>query len=352
MGHNDNDFHYKCDTIFDCSINIGGTSILMKNKSFVSLVVLLLLAVMISACGGNKASNAPSNEQSQESSTPAPTEEAPAADESNGTITYESETGPVEIPANPVRIVALTNAPNVLSLGKELVGVDQWTGANHLFKDQLDGVAIVSDEDPESVAAQNPDLIIAGAHSKNLDQLAKIAPTVTYTWGKLDYLNQQLEIGKLLNKEAEAQQWIDQFIEKTAATGLEIKDKYGDDVTVSAFEMGENSVFVMGDNWARGTEILYQAMGLGMPEKVAQDALEPGYFSLSLEVLPEYSGDFIVLSRPLEAGNDMLTSEVWKNIPAVQNGRVIEIESAASSYSDPTTLEHLYEIFKKGFLGQ
>ncbi|MHA7964425.1 ABC transporter substrate-binding protein [Paenibacillus sp. CAU 1782] len=323
----------------------------MKKKSILTLSILILLAVIVAACGGNSANNEPST-QPQESASPEPSAEQPASEEASGTVTYESETGPVEIPAKPVRIVALTNAPNVLSLGQSLVGVDQWTGANPLFTDMLKDVAIVSEEDPEGVAAQNPDLIIAGSHMKNLDQLSKIAPTVVYTWGKLNYLDQQLEIGKLLNKTDDAQKWVDDFKTRTAAIGQEIKAKYGDDVSVSVFEMGDNSVFTMGDSWARGTEILYQAMGLTLPEKVKQDTAEAGYYSLSLEVLPEYSGDFIVVSRDLSLDNDILNSEVWKNIPAVQNNQVIEIESKASSYSDPTTLEYLLNIYKEGFLGQ
>ena len=43
-------------------------------------------------------------------------------------------------------------------------------------------------------------------------------------------------------------------------------------------------------------------------------------------------------------------SEVWQSIPAVQNGNVIEIDTAATSYSDPTTLEYLLEIYGKGLM--
>ncbi|GGF91598.1 ABC transporter substrate-binding protein [Paenibacillus albidus] len=318
----------------------------MKHKSYLLMVVLLMLTIIMSACG---------NDSGSKEST-ADSQETPVAEQTAGelsqTITYQSESGPVEIPAKPVRIVALTNAPNVLSLGETLVGVDQWTAANPLFTDKLKGVAIVSEEDPESVAAQNPDLIIAGSHMKNLDQFANIAPTVSFTWGKLDYLNQQLEIGKLVNKEAEAQQWIDDFKQRTAAIGKEIKAKHGENITVSAIEISDKSVFVMGNNWARGTEILYQAMNLAMPEKVKQDTQESGSYSLSLEVLPEYSGDFLVVSRNMNTDNEIMKSNIWNSIPAVQNKRVIEFETKASTYSDPTTLEYLLDIFQEGFLGQ
>ncbi|MDO3411807.1 ABC transporter substrate-binding protein [Saccharibacillus sp. CPCC 101409] len=324
-----------------------------NKKSYLAAAFMLLLVFVLSACGGGaQEQNAASTEPKQEASVAAATENpADSAAEESGTVTYESETGPVEIPAHPARVVALTNAPNVISLGITPIGVDQWTAANPLFTDKLKEAAIVSEEDPETIAAQAPDLIIAGAHMKNLDQLSKIAPTVVYTWGKLNYLDQQAEVGKLLGKEAEARQWVDDFTARTAEIGGRIKAKYGEDVTVSAIELDDKSAFVMGDNWARGTEILYQAMQLKMPDKVKEAVSEEGYYSLSLEVLPEYMGDFIAVSRKLNADSEIMDSNVWKQIPAVKEGHVIEFESTASSYSDPTTLEYLLDIFEKGFLG-
>lgn len=313
-----------------------------KQKSFLA-AFLLLFVLVLSACGNA----APAKEAAPAAPATEETAEAPAS----GTVTYQSETGPVDIPANPQRIVALTYAPNILSMDVTPVGVDQWTGANPLFTDKLKDVAVVSEEDPESVAAQAPDLIIAGANMKNLDQLSKIAPTVVFTWGKLDYLEQQVEIGKLLGKQDEAQAWVDDFTQRTADIGGKIKAKYGDDVTVTAIEVDDKNAYVMGDSWARGTEILYQAMGLKMPDKVKEAVAAEGYYSLSLEVLPEYMGDFVAVSRRLDASSEIMDSAVWKQIPAVQEGHVIEFESRASSYSDPTTLENLLGIFEKGFLG-
>lgn len=268
---------------------------------------------------------------------------------SDKTVTYESEQGPVEIPADPQRIVALTNGPNVFALDGNLVGVDEWTKANPLFEEGMADVEVVSENDPESILALEPDLIIAGSHMENLDELEKIAPTVIYTWGKLDYLEQQLEIGKLLNKEEKAGEWIDDFSKRAKAAGEKIKEKHGGDVSVSVFETDSKNFSVFGDNWARGTEILYQAMELGMPEKVQEDALAEGYYSLSLEALPEYAGDFIVLSK-MGANNEFTKSETWKSIPAVENGQVIEFDTKEATYSDPVTLEHLLRIFEEGFL--
>jgi len=324
------------------------------------LPVIMALVLVISACGGaaqnaNTGAGAETNANAS-ANTGANTEANAGANanaaEQSGTVTYQSETGPVEVPANPQRIIGLTNAPNIISLGGTLIGVDQWTGANPLFTEKLAGIEVVSDESLEKIIELEPDLIIAGSYMKNLDKLAEIAPTVVYTWGKLDYLAQQLEIGKLLNKEAEAQAWIDDFTQRAEAAGQAIKAKIGEDATISVLEASAKEYWVFGNNWARGTELLYQAMGLNMPEKVKADALGPGYHALSLEVIPEYAGDYIVLSRNPQEENSFMQSDTWKNIPAVKNNRVIEIDTAATTYSDPITLEYLLEIFQKGLLGE
>ncbi|MBB6671938.1 iron-hydroxamate ABC transporter substrate-binding protein [Cohnella nanjingensis] len=323
----------------------------MKNKLLIPMLLLLLIA--LSACGKNAANNGETSPSPSAGASPSQSASASASSEAaTGTISYASENGAIKVPTNPQRIVALTNAPNVLSLGGTLVGVDEWTGKNPLFADKLNGVQVVSENDLEKIIELKPDLIVGGADMKNFDKLSKIAPTVAYTWGKLDYLAQQLEIGKLLNKEKEAQAWIDDFKQRAEAIGKEIKAKNGENVTVSVFETDAKSFYVLGSNWARGTEILYQAMGLGMPEKVKKDALGPGYYTLSQEVLPEYAGDYIVLSRSASADNAFMKSRTWSDIPAVKNKHVIEIDTEASSYSDPTTLEYLLKIFKEGFLGE
>lgn len=306
----------------------------MKKKVLVSFILVLLLVV--SACGNNAAQNDNGSTETQAAS---------------GTITYQSENGPVEVPSNPKRIIALTNAPNVLALDGTLVGVDQWTNTNPLFTEKVEGIEVVSDDELEKIIELEPDLIIAGSEMKNLDKLSQIAPTVAFTWGKLDYLAQQLEIGKLLNKEKETQEWMDDFKQRTEAAGKEIKAKYGEDVTVSVFETDSKNFYVFGNNWARGTEILYQAMGLSMPEKVKKDALGPGFYMLSQEVIPEYAGDFVVLSRT--AGDNSYTeTKTWNEIPAVKSKNIIEIDTKASTYSDPITLEYLFEIYKEAFLGK
>ncbi|MCU6712809.1 iron-hydroxamate ABC transporter substrate-binding protein [Paenibacillus sp. J5C_2022] len=306
-------------------------------KAFQFTIGLAIFLALLTGCGQGQGTNGQETVEPEQSGV-------------EGTIVYESENGPVEIPAEPQRIVALTNAPNVISLGGSVVGVDEWTAGSPHFQEALEGVEVVSYKNAEQILALNPDLIIAGSHFENLEDLKAIAPTVAFTWGKLDYLEQQLEIGKLLHKEEEARAWIQDFTKRADELGKQVKEKIGKDATVSVLEMYDKSIYVYGNNWARGTEVLYQAMGLAMPDNVKKDALGPGYHEISLETIPEYAGDYIVLSRKPSADNEFLQTETWKNVPAVKADRVIEIDMEAATYSDPMTLEYLMNIFEEGFL--
>lgn len=309
---------------------------------------LLIFASIFSGCSSSPVSkDKPASEN-----TVAVKETEKSTETEKNTITYESETGPVEVPSNPQRVILLSGfTGNAVALDLNIVGIDKWSKANPRFKEELKDVEEVSDESLEKIIELEPDLIIALSNIKNLDKLNQIAPTVTYTWGKLDYLEQHIEIGKLVNKEAEARAWAEDFQKRSAAIGEEIRAKIGEDATVSVIESFEKQLYVFGSNWARGTEILYQAMKLKMPQKVKETALEPGYYAISAEVLPEFAGDYIVFSKRGEADNSFQATTTYKNIPAVKNNRVFELDAEEASFSDPMTLDSQLEFFKQSFLG-
>jgi iron complex transport system substrate-binding protein len=294
---------------------------------------LLLLLVLLSACGNEAAEEKGADKKEEKS-----------------TITYESESGPVEVPADPQRVIVLSSfAGNVMALDTKLVGVDSWSKMNPRYE-ALEGVEEVTDDNLEKIIELNPDLIIGLSNIKNIDKLKEIAPTVTFTYGKVDYLTQHLEIGKLLNKEKEAQAWIDDFKNRAQTAGEDIKAKIGEDATVSVIENFDKQLYVFGDNWARGTEILYQEMKLKMPEKVTEMALKDGFYAISAEVLPEYAGDYIIFSKNSDGDTSFQETETYKNIPAVKNKQVFEANAKEFYFNDPISLDYQLEFFKKSFL--
>jgi iron complex transport system substrate-binding protein len=326
------------------------------------LPLMILLVMALAACGNNDTNNAgssasgspaesaASSPSGSAASSPANTSESGAQP---GTITYQSENGPVEVPANPQRVIVLSSfAGDVMKFGVHLVGVDSWSKLNPRFQDQLKDVAEVSDEDLEKIIELKPDLIIGLSNIKNVDKLKQIAPTVTYTYGKVDYLTQILEIGKLLNKEKEAQAWIDDFKARAEQAGEEIKAKIGADKTVSVIESYEKQLYVYGDHWGRGTEILYQAMKLPMPEKVKAMTDKDGYYALSSEVLPEYAGDYVILSKSDGSDTSFQQTETYKNLPAVKAGHVYEVNMNEFYFNDALTLDYQLQFFIDHFLGQ
>lgn len=295
------------------------------------MILLVSLTAFLVACGGN--------------------EEGEPQEGKNETVTYESETGPVEVPADPQRVVVLsTYAGDVIKLGVNIVGVDSWSAMNPNFEEGLKNAEVVSNEDLEKIIELNPDLIIGLNNIENADKLKEISPTVLFTYGKHDYLKQHIEIGKVLNKEEEAREWVEDFKERAQKAGEEIKNEIGEDTTVTVIENFEKQFYLFGDNWARGTEILYQEMGLKMPEAVKEVALEPGYFAISQEVLGEYTGDYIVMSLTSDQDTSFLESNWYNEIPAVKNDRVLEADAKKFYFNDALTLNYQLEFFKEHFL--
>ncbi|WP_085991061.1 iron-hydroxamate ABC transporter substrate-binding protein [Oceanobacillus senegalensis] len=294
--------------------------------------VLIILMITLTACSNS--SDAKTKEETE-------------------TITYQSETGPIEVPANPERVVVLSSyAGDLIKLGVNIVGVDSWSAMNPNFKDALEGVEVVSNQDLEKIIELEPDLIIGLNNIKNADKLKEIAPTVLFTYGKVDYLQQHIEIGKVVNKEEEARAWVQDFKKRAQDLGEEIKDKIGEDATVTVVENYKKQFYLFGDNWGRGTEILYQEMGLNMPQAVKDVALEPGYFAISQEVLGDYVGDYVVLNVTDDYDTSFTETDWYNNIEAVKNNHVFQTNAKAFYFNDALTLEHQLDFFEEAFLGR
>lgn len=302
------------------------------------LPMIMMVALVLAACGNS--------EKSEEK-----TDEGAAKDSSAETITYESETGPIEVPANPQRVVVLSSyAGDLIELGINMVGVDSWSASNPNFAEGIEDAEIVESTDIEKILELEPDLIIGLNSIENADKLAEIAPTVLFTYGKNDYLQQHIEIGKVVNKEAEATAWVEDFKKRAAELGVKIKEKIGEDATVTVVENYEKQFYLFGDNWGRGTEILYQEMGLKMPEKVEEVALEPGYFAISQEVLGEYTGDYVILSLTKDQDIAFLNTDWYNEIEAVKNGHLFEADAKAFYFNDAKTLAYQLDFFEEKFL--
>ncbi|NIK71240.1 iron-hydroxamate ABC transporter substrate-binding protein [Paenibacillus sp. BK720] len=323
-------------------------------KALISL--MMLFVIILSACGSNNSGNNAGAANATASNNAGAANASPSADttsEATGTITFQSESGPMEVPANPKRIVDLSSyTGSLISLGLTPVGVTSWAKDNPNFTEQLKDVTEVSEEDVEKILELEPDLIIGTETTKNVDKLKEIAPTVIFTYNKVDYLQQHIEVGKAVNKEKEATAWVEDFKARATQIGKDIKAKIGEDSTVTVIENYDKELYMFGDAWGRGTEILYQAMGLKMPEKVKEMTSKDGWYALSLEVLPQYAGDYIVFSQTKDTAGSITETETYKNIPAVKNNHVITADARGFYFNDAYTLDYQLNFFKEQFLGK
>lgn len=304
--------------------------------------IVLVLCLIIAGCGGNNANNAGNTE-----ATAAPATEA-------ATTTYETAAGAVEIPTNPQRVIVLSGsyAGHALFLGAPVVAIDSFTYANPLMADYLDGVEQVSADNLEQIIELDPDLIITDDYATNIAQLNEIAPTLGLTYASQTYLTRVVELGKILNKQAEAEAWVADFEARAIQAGKDVHAKLGDDLTVTVIESYDKDLYLFGDNYARGTEILYDAMGLKRTDAVNKLVAEPGYSAISPEILPDLGGDYIVFSKSSGADNSFLDTESYKNIEAVKNNHVLTADAAQFYFNDPITLEYQLKFFIDGLLGQ
>ncbi len=302
-------------------------------KWFVLLIACLLT---LAACG-----NSNSDDQSEDKK----------SSDSTSTVDYELDNGKtIEIPKNPKRIVLMgaSYTGNLLDLGIKPVGVDSYAFQSDILKPELEGVEQLGAGDVEKIVELKPDLILSFDTDKNNDKYSKIAPTIPFTYTKHNYLDIHKELGKIVNKEKEAQAFIDQWNEKTADDSKEIKAQIGEDTTVSIYQIFQKKIYVYGDNWGRGSEIIYQAFDLAMPESVTKDVKPTGWKEISAEEIGKYAGDIMMISSDTgKISNSIVESKVWKNLDAVKNNRVINYDSEDFWFNDPISLEHQREVLKK-----
>ncbi|MEW8965890.1 ABC transporter substrate-binding protein, partial [Staphylococcus arlettae] len=220
------------------------------------------------------------------------------------------------------------------------------------IKDKFKGVEKVGENDVEKVAKTKPDLIIAYSTDKNIKKYKKIAPTVVFDYGKHDYLDQQQELAKIVGKEKEQQKWEKEWKAKTKKDGEQIQNKIGKDATVTIFDEFDKKLYTYGENWGRGGEVLYQAFGLKMPDKVKSLTEKEGWAEIKQEKMADYAGDYIVSTSQGKAEPSYQSTDLWKNIPAVKNDQVIKINATSYWYNDPYTLEFMRKDLKEKLLNQ
>ena len=305
-------------------------------KKFLSFATLTVTIFLLVACGSSsKSENSASADKVELSSKP----------KIDGFHYYG------DIPKNPKRIASLSSTYTgyLLQLGFYPVTVTSYDAKNPVLKEKVKNAKVLMPEDLESIAKQKPDLIVVDASDKNIDELKKIAPTIAIDYGKNDYLEILNRFGQIFGKEKEADQWIADWKSKTADIGKQLKEKLGQNVTFTVVGLYEKEIYLFGNNWGRGGEVIYKSLGFDAPQKVKDEVFPSGYLQVSQETVSEYIGDYVlVAAEDDKTGSSLYESDVWKSIPAVQQNHILKVDANAFYFNDPLTLEYELKTIQDG----
>ncbi|WP_238649939.1 ABC transporter substrate-binding protein [Paenibacillus piscarius] len=345
----------------------GGLPVLKRNRgaSLAAAALFICVTLLLSACSGaatpanGSVNGSPSAQPTAAASQDTAGSSTDAGQAAAATKIYRDSNGDVTIPANPQRIIDLTGSAigNLLVLGVKPVAAADDSLKNPFHEGRLDHIVnIGKDPNAEAILKLDPDLILMFDYMEDAqyEQLSKIAPVVRLKYGGGTPQDLLLEFGKITGKEAEAQQWIDSWNAKIAEVKPKIAEVVGDK-TVSILQPYAKGIYAWGDKGGRGGEILYRDLGLKAPEIVRTTLIDGEGFGgdLSLELLPEYAGDYIFTSNwGWDDGdaNVVYDSEIWKSLPAVKNGQVYFIDEKGSFYNDPISLEAQLDFITKSLL--
>ncbi|OMF15146.1 ABC transporter substrate-binding protein [Paenibacillus amylolyticus] len=317
------------------------------------LFTVTWLSILLLACG-NQATTPAAGADDSKAATET-TETQPSTEETNEgeTRVFKDWTGhEVEVPVTPKSVIYHGEVTgDLLALGVVPVGILRQDGT--VYDDQVAQAEDVGFPiSVEKALALNPDLIIfSNSDEAQYDQISKVAPTVTFdSFGSIE--DRMRILGDLLNKKQEAEDWITAHQKATEEMWTQLHEnglKEGETASVFTMYPG-NRLFVMAG--AGLPQLLYGKDGL-KPTAEIQKVLDEdmGFVEISTEKLSEFAGDRIFILDPVtddakQSTKELLDSSIWKNLPAVKEGKVYRFDIVKAS-SDALSREWLLQELPK-----
>jgi iron complex transport system substrate-binding protein len=330
-----------------------------RRQFSIVLCVIFLMSTILLACGNSEeqlTGNATATNAGNTSANDSALSASPSTEEAgNSTVkdeltrSYTDYIGhTMEIPVSPERVIFSGETyGDLLALGVQAIGFPLFMGEGQVYEEKLQGVEDVGFPiNLEKTLELQPDLIIyAGTDESDFEALSKIAPTIIFnTFAPLQ--ERMLEIGGILGKTKEAEEWLAQYKASEDAMWDELKTsgmKPGETTAVFTYYPGDR-LFVMASTGL--SQVLYGENGF-KPTPPIQKLLDEGtgFQEVSMEAIGQYAGDRIFILTPVAdeaklSTEKMLQSKVWQSLPAVNNGLVYTQDIMKTS-SDATTREWL-----------
>ncbi|WP_239615080.1 ABC transporter substrate-binding protein [Cohnella mopanensis] len=295
--------------------------------------VLIFLAVVVSCfvlagCGNKSAEQPSSSAPAETSSAAASSPQSSSQSESFRTI--KDAYGDVQVPVNPIRIVALDIGAldNLLALGIKPVGAPSILAAGDPYPKYLPGtegitnIGSVNEPNLEAIDALKPDLIIGNkdTHDQIHGMLVKLAPTVFVETLGITWKDNLLLHADTVGKSEEGRKLLDDYQSRIE----QLKAKFGEKPVgeISLIRPREDKVQVyLQETFAGG---IMKEAGIVRPEVQRAEG-----FSLDItdEQIASLDGDVILwFSRSEKDFEKAASSPLWATLKAVELNKVYHVD--------------------------
>lgn len=251
--------------------------------------------------------------------------------------------GDVAVPANPKRIIVNWYIGDVFTLGLKPAALMAWSQESMPYYDKFTGIPVIENWEAEAILAHDPDLIIT-YKEEDFAKLSKIAPVIVVPETAMSSLERLAFLGKATGREAEAAAAIAAFEKKRDEAKKLLSSDVFTNKTFSIFQdWGSGSYGIYYETESRGGTLLYQHLGLKKPEKLNTlvETSKKARDTLSYEVVADYAGDYVLWFLMDNVKSEFAETQVWRSIPAVREGHIIEIPAHYSGlffYSDVASM--------------
>lgn len=309
-------------------------------------VWLIILAVAILALGGCQA---PAKVSEAQQTTEVATEVVQETTEALSVtypLTYTDGAGKqIIIEKEPQRIISLAPSitETIFSLGAEskLVGRTDYCVYPEATAD-IASVGTLQEPNIEAIVASNPDLIIVSTLSNDETRvkLEELGLTVVMISGQESFegLYQVItDLGQILNTTEEAKTLVAGLESRVAAILDKVKDAARPTVYY-AVAFGESGEYTAG-----GDTFIHQMIEMAGGDNIAKDI---SGWSYSLEQIVEKDPQIVIVSTKWDAKTLFTSGENYKQLSAVKNDKVMEVNEDFVQIQGPRLVDGLEALVK------
>ncbi|TBL72702.1 siderophore ABC transporter substrate-binding protein [Paenibacillus thalictri] len=308
-------------------------------KSLMMSVVLVILAIMVAACGSAPAATSGGTTGGASAGTPASgsANSQPAAAPQNEELTIKHQLGEAKVKKNPKTVVVFDYGvlDSLDKLGVEVTGVPQSNLPPYLakYKDaKYKNIGTLMEPDYEKLSALKPDVIfISGRQQNAYPELNKLAPTIFAGVDNKKFMESFSENMKMLGKVFGKESAVDAELAKIETTVKGVKEK--------ASASGKNALVLLANDGALSAYgpgsrfgLIHDVLGITAVDKNIEVSTHGQ--SVTFEYVAQKNPDYLfVVDRGAAVGGSaqspakqLIENELVKKTKAFTNNGIVYLD--------------------------